>query len=52
MSKKAGPPQYSCAYWDEGVETLAEAQEAKLAHIAAKLALAPGQEEGIAWMVR
>ncbi|ARU18262.1 SAM-dependent methyltransferase [Croceicoccus marinus] len=36
--------QYSCAYWDEGVETLAEAQEAKLAHIAAKLALAPGQE--------
>ncbi|AKQ41587.1 hypothetical protein CP97_05410 [Aurantiacibacter atlanticus] len=36
--------QYSCAYWDDGVETLAEAQEAKLAHIAAKLALAPGQE--------
>ena len=36
--------QYSCAYWDDGIETLAEAQEAKLAHIAAKLALAPGQE--------
>ena len=36
--------QYSCAYWDNGVETLAQAQEAKLAHIAAKLALAPGQE--------
>ena len=35
--------QYSCAYWDEGVETLADAQEAKLAHIAAKLALKPGQ---------
>ena len=34
--------QYSCAYWAEGVETLAEAQEAKLAHIAAKLALADG----------
>ena len=36
--------QYSCAYWDDGVETLAGAQEAKLAHIAVKLALAPGQE--------
>lgn len=35
--------QYSCAYWAEGVETLAEAQEAKLAHIAAKLALSDGQ---------
>ena len=35
--------QYSCAYWDYGVETLAQAQEAKLAHIAAKLALKPGQ---------
>lgn len=35
--------QYSCAYWTEGVETLAQAQEAKLAHIAAKLALADGQ---------
>ena len=34
--------QYSCAYWPEGVETLAEAQEAKLAHIAAKLALEDG----------
>ncbi|QUL38436.1 cyclopropane-fatty-acyl-phospholipid synthase family protein [Erythrobacter sp. JK5] len=35
--------QYSCAYWPEGVETLGEAQTAKLAHIAAKLALQPGQ---------
>lgn len=34
--------QYSCAYWDEGVETLSQAQEAKLAHIAAKLALRDG----------
>ena len=34
--------QYSCAYWDDGVETLAQAQEAKLAHIAAKLALRDG----------
>ncbi|WP_086617353.1 SAM-dependent methyltransferase [Erythrobacter tepidarius] len=36
--------QYSCAYWGNGVTTLAEAQAAKLAHIARKLALAPGQE--------
>jgi cyclopropane-fatty-acyl-phospholipid synthase len=36
--------QYSCAYWREGVKTLGEAQEAKLAHIARKLALSPGQE--------
>ena len=35
--------QYSCAYWADGVETLGQAQEAKLAHIAAKLALADGQ---------
>ena len=34
--------QYSCGYWAEGVETLHEAQIAKLAHIAAKLALQPG----------
>ncbi|TXC74412.1 class I SAM-dependent methyltransferase [Sphingorhabdus soli] len=34
--------QYSCAYWDDGVTDLAEAQEAKLAHIAAKLKLEPG----------
>jgi cyclopropane-fatty-acyl-phospholipid synthase len=34
--------QYSCAYWAPGVETLAQAQEAKLAHIAAKLALRSG----------
>ncbi len=36
--------QYSCAYWPEGVETLGEAQTAKLAHIAAKLAIKPGQK--------
>lgn len=35
--------QYSCGYWPEGVTTLSQAQEAKLAHIAAKLALEPGQ---------
>lgn len=34
--------QYSCAYWDDGVTDLAQAQEAKLAHIAAKLKLEPG----------
>ncbi|MEL7190333.1 MAG: cyclopropane-fatty-acyl-phospholipid synthase family protein [Pseudomonadota bacterium] len=34
--------QYSCAYWPDGVETLGEAQTAKLAHIAAKLAVKPG----------
>lgn len=36
--------QYSCAYWADGVTTLAQAQGAKLAHIAKKLALSPGQE--------
>ncbi len=35
--------QYSCAYWADGVKTLDEAQTAKKAHIAAKLALEPGQ---------
>jgi cyclopropane-fatty-acyl-phospholipid synthase len=35
--------QYSCAYWADGVKTLEQAQMAKKAHIAAKLALAPGQ---------
>jgi len=34
--------QYSCAYWPRDDMTLGEAQEAKLAHIAAKLALEPG----------
>ena len=34
--------QYSCAYWPDADMTLEQAQEAKLAHIAAKLALAPG----------
>lgn len=35
--------QYSCAYWPRADMTLEEAQAAKKAHIAAKLALAPGQ---------
>jgi len=36
--------QYSCAYWPKDDMTLSEAQRAKLAHIAAKLALKPGQK--------
>ncbi|MCB2045952.1 MAG: class I SAM-dependent methyltransferase [Novosphingobium sp.] len=36
--------QYSCAYWPREGMNLDDAQEAKLAHIAAKLALKPGQE--------
>ncbi|WP_394727506.1 class I SAM-dependent methyltransferase [Altererythrobacter sp. GH1-8] len=35
--------QYSCAYWPRDGMTLAQAQEAKLAHIAAKLDLRRGQ---------
>ncbi|WP_033075555.1 SAM-dependent methyltransferase [Sphingopyxis sp. MWB1] len=35
--------QYSCAYWPRPDMTLEQAQIAKKAHIAAKLALAPGQ---------
>ena len=35
--------QYSCAYWPDDAMTLDEAQTAKLAHIAAKLAVKPGQ---------
>ena len=35
--------QYSCAYFEEGVTSLAEAQLAKKRHIAAKLNLKPGQ---------
>jgi cyclopropane-fatty-acyl-phospholipid synthase len=35
--------QYSCAYWGEGVTNLSEAQEAKLAHIAAKLHIKGGE---------
>lgn len=34
--------QYSCAYWPREEMTLGEAQTAKLAHIAAKLAIKPG----------
>lgn len=36
--------QYSCAYWPHPDMTLEEAQEAKKAHIAAKLDLHPGQK--------
>lgn len=36
--------QYSCGYWPEEDMTLGEAQEAKLAHIAAKLAIQDGQQ--------
>ncbi|MDT8279178.1 MAG: cyclopropane-fatty-acyl-phospholipid synthase family protein [Erythrobacter sp.] len=36
--------QYSCAYWPQDDMTLGEAQGAKLAHIAKKLALSPGQK--------
>lgn len=34
---------YSCAYFGEGVQDLAAAQEAKLEHICRKLRLAPGE---------
>ncbi|WP_121114520.1 SAM-dependent methyltransferase [Croceibacterium ferulae] len=34
--------QYSCAYWPRPDMELGDAQEAKLAHIAAKLAITPG----------
>ena len=36
--------QYSCAYWAPGITSLEAAQEAKLAHIAAKLDLKPGSQ--------
>lgn len=35
--------QYSCAYFPKGTETLEQAQLAKKRHIAAKMALEPGQ---------
>ncbi|MEM7210907.1 MAG: cyclopropane-fatty-acyl-phospholipid synthase family protein [Pseudomonadota bacterium] len=35
--------QYSCGYWEDGVETLEAAQVAKKRHIASKLALQSGQ---------
>ena len=44
--------QYSCAYYARDDMTLAEAQEAKLAHIAAKLNLKPGNrvlDVGCGW---
>jgi cyclopropane-fatty-acyl-phospholipid synthase len=34
---------YSCAYWDDGVETLEEAQAAKIDYTLGKLRLTPGQ---------
>jgi cyclopropane-fatty-acyl-phospholipid synthase len=36
--------QYSCAYWAPGITSLEAAQDAKLAHIAAKLDLKPGSQ--------
>jgi cyclopropane-fatty-acyl-phospholipid synthase len=36
--------QYSCAYYEEGVTSLEEAQLAKKRHLAAKLLLEPGQK--------
>jgi cyclopropane-fatty-acyl-phospholipid synthase len=44
--------QYSCAYWPREGMTLEQAQEAKLAHIAAKLAIEPGHsvlDVGCGW---
>jgi len=38
-----GERQYSCAYFEHGGETLEEAQQAKMRHIAAKLLVEPGQ---------
>jgi cyclopropane-fatty-acyl-phospholipid synthase len=43
---------YSCAYWDDGVATLDEAQEAKYEHICRKLGLQPGMrllDVGCGW---
>lgn len=34
---------YSCAYWDEGIETLDDAQAAKIAYTLRKLRLMPGE---------
>ncbi|MGK2911303.1 MAG: class I SAM-dependent methyltransferase [Sphingobium sp.] len=36
--------QYSCAYWTDPANSLEQAQADKLAHIAAKLYLSPGQK--------
>jgi len=35
---------YSCAYFDRGIESLAEAQQAKIDHIFRKIRLMPGDE--------
>jgi cyclopropane-fatty-acyl-phospholipid synthase len=43
---------YSCAYWDDGVTTLEDAQEAKYEHICRKLGLQPGMrllDVGCGW---
>jgi cyclopropane-fatty-acyl-phospholipid synthase len=43
---------YSCAYWRQGVQTLAEAQDAKLDHLCRKLALRAGErllDVGAGW---
>ena len=36
--------QYSCAYWTDPANSLEQAQQDKLAHIAAKLAIEPGMK--------
>jgi cyclopropane-fatty-acyl-phospholipid synthase len=43
---------YSCAYWDEGVRTLADAQTAKIDYILRKVRLKPGErvlDVGCGW---
>ena len=35
---------YSCAYWPEGTQSLEQAQQLKMAHIAAKLRIEPGMK--------
>ena len=43
---------YSCAYWEEGIDDLEAAQEAKYEHICRKLGLSPGQrllDVGCGW---
>jgi cyclopropane-fatty-acyl-phospholipid synthase len=43
---------YSCAYWDEGITSLDNAQEAKYEHICRKLGLRPGMrllDVGCGW---
>ena len=41
--------QYSCAYYTDPANSLEQAQSDKKAHIAAKLALEPGQRVAMSW---